>query len=119
MNMSVKSVLTAAVLAGVKHAAAAPTNDLKPSDVAAVTQEVVDAVQPTVDHLTNNEPWYQSRVTLGALLAGAAGVAGVFGYALPEEMQGKVVDAVIAAGPIIGALLTLYGRYFAKKPLGS
>ena len=118
MPINAKSAIAAAIVAGVKAAAASPSNDLKKPDVVAVARQVADEVIPTVLNATNNEPWYQSRVTLGALLAAVAGVLGIFGFAFPDEMQGKVLDLVIALGPILGAGLALYGRWAAKKAIG-
>lgn len=92
-----------------------------PSAARPIINAVTNAVVPSVLHATNAEPWYQSRVTWGAILAGAAAVLGIFGKAdlLPAEMQGKIIDGVVAAGPLIGVGVVLYGRFIAKKPLGS
>jgi hypothetical protein len=115
----VENAVRSAIVKGVANAASDPHVSTERSDINVVTSKVLSEVVPVVAHATNQEPWYQSRVTLGAILAAAAGVLGVFGYAFPSEVQGKVIDLVIALGPVIGGALALYGRWLAKKPLGS
>ncbi|MFD2143771.1 hypothetical protein [Ancylobacter oerskovii] len=102
--------------AAVRHAA---TAGLDTTDATAIAKEVAKEATAVVINQTNNELWYQSRVTLGAILAALAGILGLFGWAVPAEMQGKVIDLIVALGPVIGAALALYGRWAAKKPLGS
>lgn len=107
------------IVDGVKKAVHSETTAAHPRDTKEIVEAVEAKVAPIVAHVTNSEPWYQSRVTLGAILAAAAGVLGLFGYAFPSEAQGKVLDLVIALAPIIGGGFALYGRWAAKKPLGS
>jgi hypothetical protein len=47
---------------------------IAPAVTTKVEEQVRAEMQPVIDHLTNNEPWYQSRVTWGALIAAAAGI---------------------------------------------
>lgn len=115
-----------AVLATITPAIASATHTaVRDAAVGLAAGEVVDTgqiakeVSAVVINQTNNEPWYQSRVTLGAILAALAGILGLFGWAFPTEVQGKVIDLIIALGPVIGGALALYGRWAAKKPLGS
>lgn len=88
------------------------------STVAPVTQAVMDEVVPRMEHLTNNEPWYQSRVVLGALIVVLTRLLAHFGYAIPPEMHGEILTLLIAFGPYAGVVLIGWGRYFATKPLG-
>lgn len=117
----VRSEITAAVAKGVTTAVSSEATIASHADKPIITQAVVDAVAPIVANATNNEPWYQSRVTWGAILAGFAGILGVFGKAdmLPAALQGQIVDGIVAAAPLIGMGIVLYGRYVAKKPIGS
>lgn len=73
---------------------------------------------PVIKNQTNDEPWYQSRVTLSAILAIVSGLLAAFGYALPDELQGQLLEIAVAAGPVIAGVGAIYGRWFAKKPLG-
>lgn len=98
--------------------AASPSIDMTTAEASAMKPAIIKEMSSVITNQTNQEPWYQSRVTWGAILTAAAGLAGVFGYAFPAEVQGKVIDAIIAAGPLIGAAVVLYGRYIGKKPLG-
>lgn len=108
-----------AVATGLANAAQSPIVNLQQEDVRDVSRAVNNELGPVIANLTNNEPWYQSRVTWGALIAGVAGVLGAFGVAFPEEMQSQVLNAVVAAAPLVGAALALYGRWKARKPIGS
>jgi len=119
MARKLQRIVLESVLAGVKTAVASDTTDATRKDTMEITNAVVDEIGPVVAHVTNTEPWYQSRVTLGAILTAVAGVVGIFGYAFPAEVQGKVIEATIALAPLVGAAITLYGRWVAKKPLGS
>lgn len=112
------AVREAIVKGAVKAADEFSTNTTK-SDVGVITSKVLGEVEPIVAHATNNEPWWQSRVTLGALLAAIAGVLGIFGFSLAPEDQSKILDLIVAIGPVVGGAIALYGRWFAKKPLGS
>lgn len=109
------------------------SNQMSASDAAKVAppvandveKEVVRQVQPIIDHLTNQEPWYQSRVTWGAILAGVAGLANLAGYSFSIEDQQYWVDTTMQAVTLITGIASLlggayawYGRWRAQKPIG-
>lgn len=74
-------------------------------------------VEPVLKHLTNNEPWYRSRVTLGSVAAIAGGI-----WALYLEWAGGTLDMadLYTQGPVIaGGLTALYGRWVASRPIGA
>lgn len=110
---------------GIQQAAQNNNNALQPQDAPAVerqvTQTVIDGLQnnPTIQHLTNSEPWYQSRVTWGALIAMAAGTLGLAGVAVDDYDQQMLINVAIAVGAIVSSCVTLYGRWKAKRPLGT
>lgn len=106
------------IAAAVINVVGDPTVPAQPAAAAPIIDAVTAKIAPEIIAATNNEPWYQSRVTLGAILAAAAGVVGIFGYAFPAEVQGKVIDLIIALGPVIGGGIALYGRWAARKPIG-
>jgi hypothetical protein len=116
-----QSAVASAVVAATSTAIANPATAAQPADKPIIAQTVIDAVTPIIANATNAEPWYQSRVTWGAILAGVAGILGIFGKAdlLPAELQGRIIDGIVAAGPLIAMGVVLYGRYAAKKPIGS
>ncbi|PZO78421.1 MAG: hypothetical protein DI629_12020 [Mesorhizobium amorphae] len=106
-----------------KHLAAAPVDMMDASDIKA---EVTREVAAVVVNQTNQEPWYQSRVTWGAIFAVGGGIAGIAGYSLTPEDQltlvNQTVEVVKATGAIVAAVggaLAWYGRWRAKKPLGA
>jgi hypothetical protein len=112
----VREAVTKAVVKNVSPTATA--GEVTVAAQRAIVPKVTEEVAQVIVNQTNQEPWYQSRVTWGAILAALAGILGIFGYALPEEMQGRIVDVIVAAGPLVSALIVLYGRWVAKKPLG-
>lgn len=116
--MDARQKLENKIIGAVVSAVGNPAVPAQPGAVSPIVDAVTSRIVPEIISATNNEPWYRSRVTLGALLAAIAGVLGLFGYAFPAEAQGKVIDLIIALGPLIGAAITLYGRWAAKKPIG-
>lgn len=116
MNPAVLFDLAARVA---KSLAADPYINVTKDDAPAVTQIVEDKLAPVINHLTNNEPWYQSRVTWGAIITTVASLCSAFGFALAPEDIDVIVGFVTAAGTLIGAGVTLYGRWKATKPLGA
>jgi hypothetical protein len=88
----------------------------RPQVATVVRQELAKELAPTLEHLTNNEPWYRSRVTIGAVLSAAAAVAAIFGVSFDVPMMTEVVMAV---GVLIGSAITLWGRWVATKPIGT
>jgi hypothetical protein len=82
-----------------------------------VREAVAKEVGPVIEHLTNNEPAIQSRVTQGAV--GAIIIAG--GTLLYSWSKGTLSEEVISAqgGIILSACWVLYGRWKARKPIGA
>jgi len=90
---------------------------VQPADAPVVRQEVANAVAPVIEHLTNNEPFYKSRVSWGALFAIMGGVATIGTAIANGETTPEVYTT--AGMSIVGGVTTLYGRWKAKKPLGA
>lgn len=105
--------------AAVAMAASDPTLGVKPRDIVPVTEAVVQKVAPLVLHATNNEPWYQSRVTIGAIVSIAVPLLGVLGVSADVVDADQLTGILVAAGTVVGGLVTLYGRWKARKPLGN
>ena len=52
--------------------------------------------------MEENKLWWQSRAVYGGLVAVAAGVAGVMGYAIDQDAQNGIVELLVGiAGGII------------------
>ncbi|GJD93384.1 hypothetical protein [Methylobacterium iners] len=70
---------------------------------------------------TETKPWYLSKTIIGTAITGVAIVGGFFGVDLDEETKKLVVDqteALVVAGAALGGtVLTIYGRFAAKKAL--
>lgn len=86
----------------------------------AVAQAVTDKIAPIVVNATNSEPWYQSRVILGALVAIIGSALGAVGIALDEETRQQIIVIIPVVISTAGSLYALYGRIVGatKKPLG-
>jgi hypothetical protein len=87
----------------------------------AITREMSSVIV----NQTNQEPWYQSRVTWGAIMAVVAGGAGLVGYSFTAEDQAfwlnnieQGVQIASSAVALLGGAYAWYGRWRAKKPLG-
>lgn len=89
-----------------------------PHNVGSVAEAVAKQIAPQMAHEANAEPWYQSRVTIGALVSIGTGMLALFGIALSPADTELIVGVGVAAGTAIGGGITLYGRWKAKKPIG-
>jgi len=111
-----------AVTGALARVAARSDNPLTPDLVPAIAAAVADeaAADPALRHAANSEAWYASRVTWGALIAAIAPILGiVLGRTIGADDQAAIVELGTAAGTLIGAGLALYGRWFARTPIGS
>ncbi len=98
---------------------------LDAGDAAQITHDVTKEVAAVVINQTNQEPWYQSNVTLAAIVAALAGLLGMFGFTMSVEDQAFWVanlSQAIQLGTAVAAfgagVWAWYGRWRAKKPLG-
>lgn len=118
MTDRIKETIRDAIVKGAFEAARSPDTATQGSDVNVITSKVLTEVAPIVAHATNNEPFYQSRVTIGAVI-GLVGGLYTLGLDFADGTP-PTVEAFTAQATVIGgAILTLYGRWIAKKPLGS
>lgn len=106
------------IAAGVQQVAERQTTALSPFEVPAVTNAVVKEILPAVAHATNTEPWYQSRVTWGAIGAIVLPLIGFFGVTSDIISLDEFVVGGMALGSAVSGALTLYGRWKARKPIG-
>lgn len=103
----------------VHNVAEQPDTRLLPEDAYRLSEQVSTelAKQPAVQHATNTEPWYQSRVTIGALAAIFSGIGGVLTVAETQGLSAAAMWPFLTT--IGGGLFTLYGRWMATAPLGA
>lgn len=82
-----------------------------------IKAEVIRETTAVVMNQTNTEPWYQSRITVSQYVTLIATLLGIFGYAVAPELRDQIIGAVLAIGMLINPLVTLWARWFAKKPM--
>ncbi|MDE4621751.1 hypothetical protein [Sinorhizobium meliloti] len=102
-------------------------NPAVPADAAAagpIINAVTSKIAPEIINATNNEPWWQSRVVWGSIVAIAAPLAApllswVIGetVTISAEEQANIAAALAAAGAALGGLFAIYGRFAARKPI--
>lgn len=83
-----------------------------------IADKVAEAVAPVLINKANAEPWYQSRVTWGALGSIATGLLALSGIMLTPEDTAQIVVIGTSAGALVSGVITLYGRWKARKPIG-
>lgn len=119
MPSNVQNIIQAAIVAGVSAATASPATAATPADNAIITASVASSVAPLIANATNSEPWYQSHVTIGAIVSIVIPVLSLVGIKANVITADQLTAIITAAGVLVGGLVTLYGRWVAKKPLGS
>lgn len=102
-------------------------NPAVPADAAAagpIINAVTSKIAPEIINATNNEPWWQSRVVWGSIVAIAAPLAApllswVIGetVTISAEEQANIAAALAAGGAALGGLFAIYGRFVARKPI--
>ncbi len=113
---TVRTIIEGEVRRAVSDAAATSYLKIQPSDVTAVTERVVKEVGPALEHLTNAESWWRSRVMIGSIGTIITSAFGLYGLFAAGVTDGELYAAPIAAS--IGAGFAIYGRLIARKPLG-
>lgn len=110
--------IKAIIATGVHDVALNPNNALSTADAYPVAKAITAEILPGVLHATNNEPWYQSRVTWGAIVSIGIGLLGTFGVATDWIDPDQAISLGLGVGSVIGGLITLYGRWKARQPIG-
>lgn len=88
-------------------------------DADAIAAKVIEKVlaQPAVAKLSTPLPWYQSQAIWGGIIATAAPVAGLLGYALSAEDVQSVATAAVGIASGIGGILAIYGRLTTTRQI--
>lgn len=105
VTLAVQSLLVEAVRDATGNFVVSPT-----------TQAALTETAKVIISQTNNEPWYQSRVTWGAIAAILSGLGAAAGLLAAGDWSPELW--LTALGSVGGGLATLWGRWIAKKPLG-
>lgn len=116
-----KTALEIAIDKVLKRAAKSPNISLEQRDVAVIREAVKDEAEwelnARVEHVSNAEPFYQSRVSMGSILAVvSAGIA--IAQMLTDNVPNTWEEYSPPIGVVAGGLYALYGRWIAKKPFG-
>lgn len=61
------------------------------------------------------KPFWQSKSVIGGIVALVAGIAGVFGFDVPQDVAGEVVASVMAIVGGVGGLAYAIGRVKRTK----
>lgn len=116
--MNQKDAITAIIASGVRSVAVNPGTALSTAEAGPVAKAITEQVLPGLQHATNTEPWYQSRVTWGAIVSIGTGLLGAVGVATDWIDPDQVIALGLGLGSVVGGLVTLYGRWKARKPIG-
>lgn len=91
---------------------------LSPEQKMVVADIIVHNAASTISNQVNDEPWYKSRVTWGAIITVATGIMGALGIATDWIDTQELTQLGLTVGTVVGGVITLYGRWKAKKPIG-
>jgi hypothetical protein len=126
MGRITNAIAKAAIKRRVKRVLQRPEIPVDNDDADFVADLAADEAVPVILHQTNQEPWYQSRVTLGAIVAIGSGFATLGGFSVDESAQRQILDTFVGVGTIAGSLgavlggvTALWGRWVARRPLGT
>lgn len=117
--MSAEQTLNSKITNAVASAVNSPVTAAQPEDVKPISASVIAAVVPAILSATNNEPWYQSRVTIGAIVSIAIPILGLIGIKSDVIDANQLTALLVAAGSVVGGIITIYGRWKAKTPIGN
>jgi hypothetical protein len=120
MSKTRKAAVAAAVERSIERTALRPDVAIANDNARAVAEKLAPAVlaTPELQHLANEEAWYRSRVTWGAIISTAIPLLGAVGIATDWIDPDEAAALGVALGTAIGGAVTLYGRWKARRPLG-
>ena len=114
------TIVKEAVGAAVDRLAKSPKTSISEKDKAVVAEIVAEEVAKEIgsraQHTTNQEPFYKSRVSIGAIGSIFSGVAILLNLFAAGQFDATQLG--IAMTSISSGIFALYGRWVAKKPMG-
>lgn len=70
----------------------------------------------------DSKDWWASKTIWGAIIAGGSALLAMFGVKVDEASQKALIDATLAvvsaAGVLGGLVMTIWGRFAARKKIG-
>ncbi|MDE1158460.1 MAG: hypothetical protein PW791_09305 [Neorhizobium sp.] len=116
--MAADKKLEAKISSAVATAVADPTVPAQPAAIPAIVSAVVTLV-PEILNATNKEAFYQSRIFWSQILALVSAILMLFGVSFTADTQSQILSVLMPMIPLGFSIgYALYGRFFAKKPLG-
>lgn len=116
--MDARKQIEKEIAGAVVEAVKSPTTNATASDAKEISDAVKAEIVPIVMNQTNQEPWYQSHVTMGAIVFILLKVLAQLGWAVPADLHGPILDLVIAVGPYLAFLWVMAGRWILRYPIG-
>lgn len=113
--MNLQTTIATGILDEVFKRALKPATQQEVQRAPQVAYEAAKELAPVLVNMTNNEPWWQSRVTWGAIAAILGGLGTMAGLIAARDWTPNLW--LTALGGVGGGVGTLYGRWVAKKPL--
>lgn len=112
--------IEAAIAEKVVEVAKDPGTDLKVSEARPVAKAINDKLGPWILDLTNNEPWYQSKVIWGLIIAGAGTIVRPFaGELFTADEATQWAESLSTLGQFVGIGFAAYARISARKKITS
>lgn len=110
-----KDRITGAVASAVRS----PETDATQGDIQPIANSVIQKIVPEIINATNNEAWYQSKVTWGVIISAISTIAKPFaGELFPADQTAMYAESLATLGQLAGFAITIYGRWVSRKPLG-
>lgn len=96
-----------------------PGTDLTIKEAKPVADAINQKLGPWILDLTNNEPWYQSKIIWGLIIAGAGTIARpIVGEIFTADQATQWAESLSTAGQFAGIGFALYARISTKKSIG-
>lgn len=115
--MNLQTQIATGILDTVFKRALQPATQQEVQRAPQVAYEAAKELAPVLVNMTNQEPWYQSRVTWGAVAAILGGLGTMAGLVAAGDWSPELWFTALSS--VGGGIGTLYGRWVAKKPLGA
>lgn len=119
MSDDAKKEIKAVIAEAVSEVARDPGTPLSNKDAKPVADELNNKLGPWILNLTNNEPWYQSRVIWGLIIAGVGTIVRpIAGEIFTTEQATQWAESLSTLGTFAALGFAFYSRAVARKSIG-